>query len=118
MKPCRGALIVFEGLDRSGKTTQCSLLTQRLNSELGLKTVSLKYPNRDTPIGKLINDYLLKKVSFDDRCIHLMFSANRWEQNRVVKQYLDDGITCIVDRYAYSGVAYSAIKPGKFLKID
>lgn len=29
----RGALIVFEGCDRSGKTTQCKKLVDALNSE-------------------------------------------------------------------------------------
>jgi len=39
----RGALIVIEGVDRSGKTTQCSKLTARLVSD-GIKTQLLKFP--------------------------------------------------------------------------
>jgi len=39
----RGALIVIEGVDRSGKTTQCAKLTNRLVSE-GIKAELFKFP--------------------------------------------------------------------------
>ena len=39
----RGALIVFEGCDRSGKTTQCNLLLQSLH-EKGHSVKLLKFP--------------------------------------------------------------------------
>ena len=39
----RGALIVIEGVDRSGKTTQCAMLTKRLVSE-GVKAELFKFP--------------------------------------------------------------------------
>ena len=39
----RGALIVIEGVDRSGKTTQCANLTKRLASE-GIKAELFKFP--------------------------------------------------------------------------
>ena len=34
---------------------------------------------RSTAIGKVINDYIAKKCELDDRAVHLLFSANRWE---------------------------------------
>jgi len=39
----RGALIVLEGLDRSGKTTQVKLLEQRF-VELGRKVKVMRFP--------------------------------------------------------------------------
>jgi len=39
----RGALIVIEGVDRSGKTTQCAKLTKRLVNE-GIKAELFKFP--------------------------------------------------------------------------
>jgi len=39
----RGALIVIEGVDRSGKTTQCAKLTKRLASD-GIKAELFKFP--------------------------------------------------------------------------
>nr|XP_026695821.1 thymidylate kinase-like [Ciona intestinalis] len=115
MKVGRGALIVVEGLDRSGKTTQCQKLITALN-EKNQKVKLLKFPDRTTEIGKTINSYLVKKSNLDDRAIHLLFSANRWEKRSEMLQDLNDGVTLIVDRYAYSGAAFSAAKKG--LELD
>ncbi|KAL7751844.1 hypothetical protein RI367_002844 [Sorochytrium milnesiophthora] len=102
----RGALIVLEGCDRCGKSTQAQLLLSRL---AGTATL-LKFPDRTTTIGAMINAYLTSTASIDDRSIHLLFSANRWEAVKDMKRQLAAGTTLIVDRYAYSGVAFSAAK--------
>ncbi|KAL2148439.1 hypothetical protein VTH82DRAFT_2359, partial [Thermothelomyces myriococcoides] len=74
----RGALVVLEGLDRSGKTTQVKLLEQRF-VELGRKVKVMRFPDRTTPIGRMIDSYLKSQVEMEDHVIHLLFSANRWE---------------------------------------
>jgi len=107
----RGALVVLEGCDRSGKTTQVQKLVQRLNDD-GLKTKMLRFPERTTGIGKMINEYLKCDKDLDDHAIHLLFSANRWEMVDEMKKALDSGENILVDRYAYSGVAFSAAKDG------
>ncbi|KAJ3322489.1 hypothetical protein HDV06_003033 [Boothiomyces sp. JEL0866] len=78
----RGTLIVIEGVDRS---------------------------DRESLTGKIINDYLNGKSS-NDQAIHLLFSANRWEQMDEMKQLLMEGYVLLVDRYCYSGIAYSSAK--------
>jgi len=105
----RGALIVFEGCDRSGKTTQIKRLVERLNQE-GSKTKMMRFPERDTGIGSLINQYLSCTKEMDDHVIHLLFSANRWELMKDIRSSLDSGVNVIIDRYAFSGVAFSAAK--------
>jgi len=105
----RGALIVFEGCDRSGKTTQCLKLLEKLSAD-GKKVELLKFPNRTTTIGKMIDNYLKQSVELDDHTIHLLFSANRWESFKTMKDLLLSGTTVIVDRYAYSGIAFTAAK--------
>lgn len=45
-----------------------------------------------------------------DEAIHLLFSANRWERANNIMKLLEAGTTLIVDRYCYSGVAFSASK--------
>ena len=40
----RGAFIVIEGLDRSGKTTQTELLTERLTTKNGVSIERRKFP--------------------------------------------------------------------------
>lgn len=38
-----------------------------------------RFSDRDTAIGKVINDYLEKKSELEDHAVHLLFAANRWE---------------------------------------
>jgi len=107
----RGALIVFEGCDRSGKTTQVKRLVETLN-KTGCTTEMMRFPDRSTGIGSVINSYLTCSQELDDRAIHLLFSANRWETEKQIQRSLAAGTNIIIDRYAYSGVAFSAAKPG------
>ncbi|KAM0792293.1 hypothetical protein ACM66B_004983 [Microbotryomycetes sp. NB124-2] len=105
----RGAFIVFEGLDRSGKTTQVAKIVDKLNSQ-GIKAVACRFPDRTTSTGKMIDSYLAQKSDLDDRAIHLLFSANRWERAQGILKDVEQGTTVICDRYAFSGIAFSAIK--------
>ncbi|KAJ8277079.1 hypothetical protein GJAV_G00071260 [Gymnothorax javanicus] len=110
--PCgRGALIVLEGVDRAGKTTQCKKLVQAL-IENGRPTEMIRFPDRTTKIGQLISAYLEKKSNLEDHTVHLLFSANRWELVPLMREKLDQGINLVVDRYAFSGVAFTSAKPG------
>lgn len=105
----RGALIVFEGCDKSGKSTQCKKLVDVLNQN-GTITEQWRFPERSTAIGQVINSYIEKKCELQDRAVHLMFSANRWELFPLMKEKLEAGTTIIVDRYAFSGVAFTSAK--------
>lgn len=106
----RGALIVIEGVDRSGKSTQCRKLVESLVSK-NIKAELINFPDRTTLTGKLISDYLKNQdVKLNDQAIHLLFSANRWENVEKMKTLLYSGTTLIVDRYCYSGIAFSAAK--------
>jgi len=40
--------------------------------------------DRTLTTGKMIDSYLSQKADLDDRAIHLLFSANRWERACVV----------------------------------
>ncbi len=95
--------IVFEGLDRSGKSTQSKLLNEKLKN-----SVKIIFPDRTTYTGKIINDYLQGKVKMTMQEVHLLFSMNRWEKVKYIKDCLKKGITVICDRYYYSGLAYSS----------
>ncbi|KAF8527318.1 thymidylate kinase [Gautieria morchelliformis] len=106
----RGAFIVVEGLDRSGKTTQTFLLNNRLERD-GTRPVKLiKFPDRTTPIGKMIDSYLRSQSELEDHAIHLLFSANRWEVAPSIESLLSEGTTVICDRYAFSGIAFTHAK--------
>ncbi|KAJ0177031.1 hypothetical protein K1T71_007040 [Dendrolimus kikuchii] len=105
----RGALIVIEGVDRTGKSTQSKMLVNNLKKH-NIPAEYRNFPQRDTEIGKVINDYLASKNDLSDEAIHLLFSANRWERAKNIINTLEAGITIIIDRYCYSGAAFSAAK--------
>lgn len=129
----RGAFIVLEGCDRAGKTTQCKHLGNWMTALLryfwsfiffvsifvgavkslmakGHKAQYMNFPDRTTESGKKINAYLTNQKEFAHKDIHLLFTENRWEAKDKMEQLLRDGVTLIVDRYSYSGVAFSAAK--------
>ncbi|KAE9549604.1 hypothetical protein FO519_007178 [Halicephalobus sp. NKZ332] len=108
----RGALIVFEGLDRSGKTTQTQKLKEYLEST-GRKAVIQRFPDRSEPVtGAPIDNYLryAKSIGEAKEAIHLLFSANRWLLKPQIEELLKSGTTVIVDRYSFSGITYTLSK--------
>lgn len=112
----RGAFIVMEGVDRCGKTTQSKLLLQRLLAA-GMAAQAMRFPNRSTATGRIINEYLTSSSDndqhqkpLDDCSIHLLFSANRWEASSDILETLANGTTIVCDRYAHSGVAFTSSK--------
>ncbi|KAM6127357.1 thymidylate kinase [Phoenicopterus ruber ruber] len=105
----RGALIVLEGVDRAGKSTQGRRLVEALRAA-GHCADLLCFPERTTEIGRLISSYLGKEKNLEDHTVHLLFSANRWEHVPLMKEKLHQGITLVVDRYAFSGVAFTSAK--------
>jgi dTMP kinase len=107
MSKSRGALIVLEGIDRCGKTTQVGLLQETLGNK---NARVMRFPDRTTAVGKIIDQYLQSNQVLDDRAVHLLFSANRWECAERIRTLLRAGTTIVCDRYAYSGVAFSAAK--------
>ncbi|AFN82887.1 thymidylate kinase [Encephalitozoon romaleae SJ-2008] len=103
----KGKFVVFEGLDRSGKTTIVNTLYESL-----LPTVSvnkIRFPNRNGCVGKVIDEYLQKKISLKNETIHLLFSADRYEHKAMIEELRKDSIV-LCDRYSMSGVAYSVAK--------
>lgn len=108
----RGAFILFEGIDRCGKTTQTKLLSDYLQtSRVGsCGTELIRFPNRESTIGQLINSYLASASNMNDNTIHLLFSANRWEASTEMETKLLAGTNLVCDRYCYSGVAFSSAK--------
>ena len=60
IKP-RGTFVVFEGVDRAGKSTQCKLLAEGLRKR-GREATLINFPDRTTGVGQLIDKYLRKEV--------------------------------------------------------
>lgn len=107
----RGILVAFEGCDRSGKSTQCKMLVDYFKTT-GRDVAHFSFPDRTTTIGQSIDSYLQGKSELEDHAVHLLFSANRWEAVPKITQLIQKGTSVIMDRYAFSGVAFTAAKKG------
>jgi dTMP kinase len=86
---------------------QCSILLKYLLS-MGITALAMRFPDRTNSVGTLINGYLQSSQNLDDRAIHLLFSAKRWEAVPTLTKALSEGTTVVCDRYAHSGVAFSS----------
>src|SRR5712692_10005996 len=107
--PHRGKLIVFEGLDGSGQTTQAQLLTKWFLEKRNQLAYYTKEPT-DGPIGALLklalNNRLVcargskKPGPLDEVTMALFFAADRSDHlNSEIVPKLEDGIHVITDRY-------------------
>jgi dTMP kinase len=101
----KGAFIVIEGLDGSGKTTQAKLLVRKLRKSNSAQFTA--EPSRGK-IGKFIRDRILYGETRPPTSVEaLLFAADRIEhiQNEVAPP-LREGRMVVSDRYVYSSLAY------------
>ncbi len=108
------ALIVLEGLDGAGKSTQIGMLQQRL-AERGIAYEYLHFPRFDAPVyGELIARFLRGELGSIDRVdpyvVALLYAGDRAEAAPMIRSWLDAGRFVILDRYVYSNVAYQCAK--------
>ena len=100
-----GLLIVFEGLDQSGKETQARLLRQWFE-RAGRQVESLAFPDYGSPIGQEIRTALHGGREYGPDTIQLLQVANRHQWKPQIERWLAEGRVVISDRYAASSVAY------------
>ena len=100
-----GHLIVFEGLDQSGKQTQAELLRDRLKQE-GHKARLVSFPDYGTPIGEEIARALQGEREYGPDVMQLLYVANRYERKPDLQRWLDGGLILVCDRYMASSIAY------------
>ena len=107
-------LVVLEGLDGAGKSTQVKKLRAYLESICG----SLEYihfPRYDAPVyGDLISRFLRgdfgSNESVHPQLVALLFAEDRHGAAPQMKETLDKGGTVLLDRYVYSNIAYQCAK--------
>lgn len=104
--PYRGKLIVFEGLDGSGQSTQAGLLRDFLVKN-GYQVVLTKEPTIDSEAGKKIRKILDKKIKVSLKELQRLFAKDRKEhlKNKIIPA-LKEGKIVISDRYFFSSFAY------------
>src|SRR2546421_1977771 len=98
-------LIVFEGLDQSGKQTQAEMLRDRLKQD-GRKARVVSFPDYGTSIGEEIARALQGERDYEPEVMQLLYVANRYERRSDLQRWIDGGLILICDRYVASSVAY------------
>jgi dTMP kinase len=105
----RGLFVTFEGIDRSGKTTQAD----KLRLALGDEAVAVREPG-GTEVGERVRD-LLKDPALElsPEAEALLFAAARAELvARVIRPALAEGKVVISDRFLDSSLAYQGFARG------
>ena len=101
----RGLLVVFEGLDQSGKQTQAERLRDRLTAA-GRSVRLLSFPSYETHIGAEIGRALKGERDYAADTMQLLYVANRFEWKPEIERELAEGTVVVCDRYLASSVAY------------
>jgi len=109
----KGKLIVLEGIDGSGTSTQAKLLYEALQKRN--YPVELTSEPSDGAIGNLIRDYLKGEQVFSERnlgahSLALLFAADRLDHlgSRILP-WLMRGKVVVSDRYLLSSLAYQSL---------
>lgn len=103
-----GLFVTFEGIDRSGKTTQARMLAEAL----GERAVAVREPG-GTELGERVREVLKGDVPLDARAEALLFAAARAQLVAdVIRPALDEGRTVISDRFVDSSLAYQGAARG------
>lgn len=104
-----GLFVTFEGIDRSGKTTQAGLLCHALGAE----AVAVREPG-GTEVGERLRDLLKDpSLAIAPETEALMFAAARGQLVAdVIRPALDDGRVVVSDRFLDSSLAYQGVARG------
>jgi len=103
-----GTLVVIEGMDGSGRSTQISLLQEWLESEgFAVQTSGLR---RSTLVGRDI-DELLAKNAVTRLTLALMYCTDFFDQlEHVIVPALKSGTIVLADRYIFTLIARSVVR--------
>lgn len=107
-------LVVLEGLDGAGKSTQVKKLRAYLESIFG-NLEYIHFPRYDAPVyGELISRFLRGDFGSNEtvhpQLVALLFAEDRHGAAPGMKKVLSEGGTVLLDRYVYSNIAYQCAK--------
>jgi len=103
-----GSLIVLEGSDGSGRSTQVALLTEWLEGEgFAVQTMGLR---RSFLVGEDI-DGLLEENAVTRMTLALMYGTDFYDQlERRILPALRSGLVVLADRYIFTLIARAAVR--------
>ncbi len=111
-------LIIIEGLDGSGKSTQTALVEGYLkNKNIDFKKIKL--PDYESPSSTLVNMYLNGEFGSDPHCVNAyaagaFYAVDRYASYKLKwEKYYQNGTLVLADRYATSNSIYQMEKLDK-----
>jgi dTMP kinase len=110
----KGKLIVIEGLDGSGKSTQIDLLNEYYNNQ-GIETKYIHFPMLNKGVnGTLIAEFLRGEFgtleNVHPKLVALLFANDRKEHVHLINSWLEEGYVVLADRYVNSNIAFQGAK--------
>lgn len=107
-------LIVLEGLDGAGKSTQLKLLRDLISCR-GMECEYIHFPRFDAPVyGELVSRFLRGELGsideVDPYIVALLFAGDRCEAADGIRRWLAEGKYVLLDRYVNSNIAYQCAK--------
>ena len=115
-------VIVIEGLDGAGKSTQIKLL-KKYFSDMGYRSEYLHFPRTDAPyFGQLIARFLRGEFGtvndVDPYLVAMLYAGDRKDASEMISNWLKEGKMVILDRYTYSNIAYQCAKTSGHKEAD
>lgn len=109
----KGRLIILEGTDGSGKSTQAKLLCERLRKE-GYRTEQISFPQYGKKSAGPIEEYLNGVYGTPDEvnpyAASLFYAIDRFDCSRKIRAAIVQGVVVICDRYVDSNAGHQGGK--------
>jgi dTMP kinase len=115
-------LLVIEGVDGAGKSTQIKLLRDFFSAK-GYNCEYLHFPRTETPyFGELIARFLRGEFGslneVDPYLVAMLYAGDRKDASETIGKWLTEGKIVLLDRYTYSNIAYQCAKLQESLSQD
>jgi len=88
---------------------ECTKFVESVFNSQEIEVTTFRFPNYNTPTGKLIRRYLDEEIELEPFVAHTIFALNRFEQKDKILQSssADKDQIAIIDRYWNSGYCYA-----------
>ena len=101
--------IVIEGIDGAGCETQATRLIEAL-TKAGKNPFYIKFPHYDTPVGKMIRDFLYEnKVKHSASEQFLLYTLQFIFDRKLIQEKMKDHVV-IADRYFSTTLCYQTLE--------
>jgi len=105
----KGKLIVIEGVDGTGKSTQLKLLMERIQKE-GFAVENIHFPKHEISFGKVVDAYLRgefgQKENLSPEFVAMLYMTDFYESKKEMEIMLAEGKVIALSRFFSSTLTY------------